>query len=93
MTDNQILLEVARLVSRQSLLLVAMAGMMLMGLILLSFQLRLIAVDIRSLCMQQHQSRWRVAEMTAALDQALARCRRGGSPPYTGDEDTPRDGA
>jgi hypothetical protein len=43
MTDNQILLEVARLVSWQSRLLVAMAGMMLTGLVVLGFQLRAIA--------------------------------------------------
>jgi hypothetical protein len=49
MTDNQILLEVARLVSWQSRLLVAMAGMMLTGLVVLGFQLWAIAADAKAI--------------------------------------------
>jgi hypothetical protein len=37
--DNQLLLEMARLVSRQSTLLLALTGMMLVGLIILGVEL------------------------------------------------------
>jgi hypothetical protein len=47
--DNQILLEVARLVSWQSWLLVAMSGFMLSGLVVLGFQLRAMSADTKAI--------------------------------------------
>jgi hypothetical protein len=47
--DNQILLEVARLVSVQSQLLVVVAGAMLVGLVVLGLQLRAISADLKAI--------------------------------------------
>jgi hypothetical protein len=47
--DNQILLEVARLVSVQSKLLVVVAGAMLVGLVVLGLQLRAISADLKAI--------------------------------------------
>jgi hypothetical protein len=47
--DNQMLLEVARLVSLQSTLLFVMAGTMLVGLIVLGWELYAIAKGLRGL--------------------------------------------
>jgi hypothetical protein len=47
--DNQILLEVARLVSVQSQWLVVVAGAMLVGLVVLGLQLRAISADLKAI--------------------------------------------
>jgi hypothetical protein len=47
--DNQILLEVTRLVSLQSKLLVVMAGAMVVGLVMLGLQLRAVSADLKAI--------------------------------------------
>ena len=47
--DNQILLEVARLVSLQSKLLVVVAAAMVMGLVVLGLQLRTVSADLKAI--------------------------------------------
>ena len=62
--DTQMLLEVARLVSVQSKLLVVMAGAMLVGLVVLGLQLRAVSADLKA-----------IAAMTA---EVLRRTERSG---------------
>jgi hypothetical protein len=61
--DNQILLEVARLVSVTSKLMAAMAMMMLIGLVVLGWELWGITVNLRA----SNETLERVAQMTAEV--------------------------
>ena len=47
--DNQILLEVTRLVSLQSKQLVVIAGAMVVGLVVLGLQLRAVSADLKAI--------------------------------------------
>lgn len=47
--DNQIVLELARLVSIHSTLLVAIAGTLILGLVVLGFLLRAISADLKAI--------------------------------------------
>jgi hypothetical protein len=60
--DNQMLLEVARLVSLQSKLLVVMAGAMVVGLVVLGLQLRAVSADLKAIAAMSAEALRRTPE-------------------------------
>ena len=60
--DNQMLLEVAHLVSLQSTLLVMMAGVMVVGLVMLGLQLRAVSADLKAIAAMSAEVLRRIPE-------------------------------
>jgi hypothetical protein len=71
--DNQILLEVTRLVSLQSKLLVVMAAAMVRGLVVLGLQLRAVSAALKA-----------IAAMTAEVLRRTPERETQGHPPAGG---------
>jgi hypothetical protein len=72
--DHQILLEIARLVSRQSTLLLALTGMLLVGLIVLGLQLYAIMRGLQGIAGSVQgvaTSTERIAQMTTEVLRRL----------------------